>query len=201
MVQRGLLVVAGSTLSSVCYAVTIRAHLGLGPLFVVQDGLARRTGISIGTSVTITGLAFVVLALAFATRPGPGTLVLPFLGGATLNAVLPWIPNFSGIALRLLLVVLATLLMALGGAMVIRAAIGVAAYDLVMIAACKLFKRKVGPVRLVMELSMLTCGWLLGGAVGVGTVITGLLIGPSMQFWLRRLGVTAFTAAAPSTQR
>jgi uncharacterized membrane protein YczE len=51
-------------------------------------------------------------------------------------------------------------------------------------------RRSLRSVRLGMELTMLFCGWLLGGSVGAGTVVTGLLIGPAMQFWLHRLGAT-----------
>ena len=80
--------------------------------------------------------------------------------------------------------------------MVIRAGVGVAAYDLVMLGFHRLLGRQLAVVRLAMELTMLACGWLLGGAVGVGTVVTGLLIGPGMQFWLRRLGATGRAAQA-----
>lgn len=188
MPARAALVMGGCTVSSVCYAMTIRAALGLGPLFVVQDGLSIQIGVSIGTAVTITGLGLVAVALALRAWPGPATIAVPFLSGAILNASLPAVPVFHGLALRLGLVALASCLMALGGAMIIRAASGVAAYDLVMLGICKLTRRKVSWVRLAMELTMLVCGWLLGGAVGIGTVITGVLVGPSMQFWLRRVG-------------
>ena len=52
--------------------------------------------------------------------------------------------------------------------------------------------------RLLMEAAMLAGGWVLGGAVGLGTVVTGLLIGPGMQFWLRVLSDGAGVDAANS---
>jgi len=185
---RAAMVLGGCIVSSTCYAVTIRAALGLGPLFVVQDGMALHLGVSIGTAVIIVGLSLVVLALALRTWPGPATIVVPFISGIALNAVLPTVPVFHGLVLRLALVVVASWIMALGGAMIFRAATGVAAYDLVMLGICRVLRRKVSVVRLAMELTMLGCGWLLGGAVGMGTVITAVLIGPSLQFWMRRLG-------------
>lgn len=179
----------GSTISTICYALTIRANLGLGPLFVAQDGLARTVHISIGAAVMWCGMTLVVIAFMLGTRPRPGTLVLPFLAGATLNTILPVVPVVHGFALRVGVVIVATWLMALGGAMVIRAAVGPAAYDTVMLGLHRVTRRPIAPIRLTMEASVLALGWLLGGAVGLGTVLTGLLIGPAMQFWLGLLTV------------
>jgi uncharacterized membrane protein YczE len=189
LLQRSALLVAGNTIATCCYALTIRASLGLGPLFVVQQGLARTVGMSIGHAVMVTGFACLLVAAALRVLPGPGTLVLPILGGFTLDAVLPGMPALHGLWLRLPVVVLATWLMALGGALVIRAAVGVAPYDAVMLGIRAHTGRSLRAIRLAMELTMLACGWLLGGSVGVGTVVTGLLIGPGMQFWLVRLGM------------
>jgi len=186
-IGRCLILVFGSTLSTVCYGLTIRASLGLGPLFVAQDGLAHIAGIAIGTSVMVVGVALIVAALALGATPGPGTLVLPFLSGATLDFLLPHIPNVHGLGLRLSIVIISTWFMALGGSLIIRAALGAAAYDTVMLGLHRLFggRRRIASIRAGMELSMLICGWLMGGAVGIGTVLTATLIGPAMQFWLR----------------
>jgi len=177
--------VAGSTLSTLCYAVTIKASLGLGPLFVLQDGFARSTGISIGAAVTATGFMFVALTTALRSWPAPGTLVVPVLGGVTLNAVLPHIPPVPGWPLRLLSVFGATWLMALAGVLMIRARVGVSGYDGVMLGLHRILGGRMALIRLGMEGTVLAVGWILGGAVGVGTVVTGGLIGPGIQFWIR----------------
>lgn len=188
--RRALLAVSGCALSTFCYALTIQAGLGLGPLFAVQDGVARQLGISIGTAVMVVGVALIALAAAMRSWPGPGTLGLPFLGGFLLDLMLPHVPVIHGLLLRSAVVVAASWFMGLGGAMVIRAALGAAAYDQVMMGIVRRTGLPVVGVRLGMEGSMLALGWALGGAIGVGTVVTGLAIGPSMHFWLRVLGVT-----------
>jgi uncharacterized membrane protein YczE len=185
--RAGLLVVGCAT-ATFCYALTIRASLGLGPLFAVQAGVAHLAGVSIGTAVMIVGVVLLLTALTLRSRPGPGTVALPFLGGVLLNAMLPGLPVLHGLGLRLATVVLATWFMALGGAVMIRAGLGPAAYDLVMLGLHRVTRRPIGPIRLAMELAMLVLGWLLGGAIGIGTVLTGLLIGPGMHFWLHALG-------------
>jgi uncharacterized membrane protein YczE len=188
MHKRIAMLLAGSALSTVCYALTIRASLGLGPLFVLQDGLARVIGVAIGTAVIITGFGFLALALCLRSWPGAGTLLLPILGGVSLNALLPHTPSLPGWFLRVVAVVVATWMMALGGAMMIRASIGVSAYDAVMLGLHRILGRPLARIRLAMECTVLCIGWLLGGAVGVGTVMTGLLIGPGIQFWLHGFG-------------
>ena len=188
LLRRVLLLVAGSLLSSFCFALTIRAGLGLGPLFAVQDGLAGLTGISIGTAGIVMGLMVVALSAGLRSWPGPGTFALPILGGVALNAMLPHLPEIHGTVVRLGVVVVATWLMALGGAIIIRASLGPAALDGVMLGIHRIVGLSLAPIRLGMEAAMLAGGWLIGGSVGVGTILTGLLIGPGLQFWMRIVG-------------
>jgi uncharacterized membrane protein YczE len=182
------LFVLGCALSALCYGLTIRAGLGLGPLYSAQDGLARHLGISIGTAVMLVGVGFLVLALCLRSWPGPGTIVQPFLAGELLNLLLPHLPVIHGWALRTVTVLGATWFMALGGSLMIHAALGPSSYDLTMLGLRQRTGRSIVVIRLCMEATMLVSGWLLGGAIGLGTVITGVLIAPGMQFWLRILG-------------
>jgi uncharacterized membrane protein YczE len=189
--RRALLLLAGSFVSTLCYAVTIRAGLGLGPLYAVQQGVARQAGTSIGHGVMIVGCILLVLALALRGPLGAGTIVLPFLGGTLLDLLLPSIPAVSGVALRLGADLAASWVMALGGALVIRASVGIASLDAIMLALHRLLRSPVVLVRGGMEFIMLVTGWVIGGSIGVGTVITGLVIGPALQLWLRLLSVSA----------
>jgi uncharacterized membrane protein YczE len=194
-----VLLVVGTAISTVCYALTIRAGLGLGPLYVAQDGLSRTLGMSIGHAVMLSGVALIGAAMVLRSWPGPGTLILPFLGGFMLDAMLPWIPDIHGWVLRGAVVIVATVVMALGGALVINAAIGVSGYDAVMLGFHRILGRPLAPIRLVMEFTIFVAGWALGGAVGVGTVVTGLLIGPGLQFWVKRFSfLDARPAPAPA---
>ncbi|MGO8872685.1 MAG: YczE/YyaS/YitT family protein [Acidimicrobiales bacterium] len=182
--------VAGCALATFCYALTIRAGLGLGPLFAVQDGVASRMGISIGSSVMLVGFAFVVLAVAMRSCIGPATVCLPFLGGVLLDLILPHLPTLHGSAVQLVTVVVASWFMGLGGSLVIKGALGAVAYDAVMMGFHRRLRGPIVVIRLAMEGTMLVLGWALGGTIGVGTVITALIIGPSMHLWLQMLGVT-----------
>jgi uncharacterized membrane protein YczE len=185
---RCALLLFGSGISTFCYAVTVRAGLGLGPLYAVQDGLARHAGITIGHAVMAVGVVLLVLAVALRSWPGLGTVALPFIGGAALDLVLPRLPALHGEPLRFGAVVAASWVSALGGACIIRAAVGIAPLDAVMLGLHRILGGRLMAVRLGMEATMLVGGWFLGGSIGVGTVVTGLLIGPALQFWLNMLG-------------
>jgi uncharacterized membrane protein YczE len=178
---------AGITISTLTYGLTLKADLGLGPLFVIQDGLHQRLGISIGTAVTWTGVAFILLACLFRSWPGPGTVIGPFISGPLLDWMLPHLPDLHGLVLRLVVCTLAIWVMALGGALGIKARLGIAGLDALMLGIHRVTHVPVARVRLALEASMLVVGWLLGGSVGIGTVICGLLIGHGIQFWLRVL--------------
>ena len=197
---RAATAVGGCALATLCYALMIKAGLGLGPLFAVQDGLATLLGISIGTAVMVVGMCLIVLAAVLRSWPGPGTLGLPFLGGLLLNLMLPHLPSIHAWPARLLAVLAATWVMGLGGSLIIKAGLGATAYDAVMMGIHKRVGGRIAVIRLAMELSMLVVGWRLGGAIGIGTLITGVLIGPSMHCWLHVLGVTRISrevATAP----
>lgn len=187
MVNRVALIVAGAAVSAVMYALTIKAALGLGPLYVVQEGIAGHLGITIGQSVMVAGSSLCLISIAMRQWPGVGTVTLPFLMGGMVDAILPHTPGVDGLVLRALVVVVASFFMAFGGALIIRSRLGAAAPDLVMLGLSRLTGVNNRNVRLAMEASWIAGGWLLGGAVGVGTVITGLMIGPSLHFWIQRL--------------
>jgi uncharacterized membrane protein YczE len=184
---RLVLLFGGCFISAVCYAATIKADLGLGPLYAVQQGVARHLDITQGHAVMITGSILCVIALSLRMWPGIGTVSLPFIMGTYLDAITPHTPVPHGIVLRLVVVAVATWFMALGGAIIIRGRVGAAAPDLCMLAISERTGRSNRTVRLAMEASWLVMGWLLGGTIGVGTVITGLLIGPALHFWIERL--------------
>ncbi len=198
MGYRAALLVLGSIVSTICYALTVRAAIGLGPLYAVQDGVASRAGITLGQAVMVSGVVLIALAVALRAWPGPGTIVLPFLGGAVLDLLLPHVPAVHGVVLQVACVVAASWMMALGGALMITAAVGVAALDAVMLGLQRISGRPMARVRLAMEITMLVAGWLLGGSVGAGTVITGVLIGPGLQFWTRRVRRLVAMTEAPS---
>ncbi len=190
LAARSARAVLGTAIIALAASLVVKAQLGLGPWNVVQQGLSRQLDITLGQATWLTGVAFLMCAVALGERPGPGTALTMFFGGLFIDAFLPLVEVPEGMAGRLVAVGVALVMMSLGGSLVISARLGTSPLDAVNLGMC----RKIGPswslatVRLTMEIAGLAIGWWLGGQVGVGCVIIGLGIGPCLQLWLRVLG-------------
>ncbi|MEP6561678.1 MAG: hypothetical protein ABJD68_11490, partial [Nakamurella sp.] len=109
--------------------------------------------------------------------------------GFTTDATLRVLPDFDNLTVRIVVLALAIAGNALAGALYIGAGLGPGPRDGLMTG---LVARGVGSIRLVrttIELSVLGVGWILGGVVGVGTVIYALAIGPLLHLLLPRVEV------------
>jgi uncharacterized protein len=171
----------------------LRSGLGVSPWDVLHDGIRRATPLSFGAATVLVGLILVVAALALGVQVGPGTLVNMVAIGAFADALLA--SGFAqDLAARPLGVRLATVLagvglVALGSALYIGAGLGAGPRDSLMLALSARTQLPVGLIRGLLEGSVLGVGWLLGGVVGVGTVLFASGIGPAVQLAFRVLRV------------
>jgi len=185
---RGARLGAGVIAFALSFSLVLRAHLGLGPWHVLQEGVAHHLGITLGQGGWVTGAVLLVLALAVGERPGLGTAVIVFLGGIAIDLVLPLVGTPHGTVARFLFLGVGTILMGLSGAFVISADVGMSPLDALMTGIAHRSGRRLYGVRVGLEVAGLLAGWAAGGEVGLGSVVVGLGIGPSIQWWLRRIG-------------
>jgi len=169
----------------------VRAVLGLDPWDVFHQGLTRLLGhwidISYGTVITAVSVLVLLAWIPLRQRPGIGTLLNTLMIGWTTDATLSIIPPAHNLTIRILLLVAAVLGNALAGALYIGAGLGSGPRDGLMTG---MVAKGIGSVRIVrtsIELTVLLIGALLGGGIGVGTVIYALAIGPLLQLLLPRL--------------
>jgi uncharacterized membrane protein YczE len=167
----------GLFLYGVSAAMLVRSRLGLDPWDVFHQGLARQTGLSIGTWVILVGFAVLLLWIPLRQRPGLGTLSNVILIGVWLDLTLRVIPRVGLIAPRVGLMVGGILLCGLATGLYIGAAMGPGPRDGLMVGIANR-GHSVRVVRTGIELAVLVVGWLLGGTIGVGTVLYAVTIGP-----------------------
>ncbi|HEV7760441.1 MAG TPA: hypothetical protein VGO78_15670 [Acidimicrobiales bacterium] len=170
-------------------ALMVRADLGLAPWSVLDQGLAERTGLQIGTVSIITGAIVLTMWIPLRQRPGIGTIANIVLIGLTIDAVLAVVDPPGSTAGRVAFMLLGVAMWGPGSGFYIGAGLGPGPRDGLMTG---LHAKGVGSIRVVrtaLEVIVLTVGWLLGGSVGVGTVVFALTIGPNVQHFLRLLGV------------
>lgn len=188
--------VLGLVLLGLGIAFMVAADLGLAPWSVLDQGISRRTGIPIGTVSILVGAVVLACWLPLRERPGVGTVLNIVVIGTTIDAALLVLDTPDSTPGRAAYLAIGAFLWGPGSGWYIGAGLGPGPRDGLMTG---LAARGVGSIRLVrtgIEATALTVGWLLGGSVGVGTLVFAATIGPNVQFFLRRLAVRP--AARPS---
>ena len=170
---RLLVVAAGQVCFGVGIGCLFLADLGVGPWDVFHDGLAGRLDRAPGTVI-------VGLLVVFRQPIGPATVCNVLVIGNTVNLLLAVADTPSAMPLRLVLVVAAPLLVALGSMVYLGAGIGVGPRDGLMTALVDA-GLSTRTARTLLEVTVLAAGLLLGGSVGLGTVVFALLVGPSLH--------------------
>ncbi|SCL18584.1 Uncharacterized membrane protein YczE [Micromonospora pallida] len=192
----------GLTLYGVSMALMIESRLGLNPWDVFHQGLARRTGLSIGTVIILVGALVLLLWVPLRQRPGLGTVSNVLVIGLVVDASLALLPDVHPLAARGALLVAGILFNGLATALYLGARLGAGPRDGLMTGyVARHPGRSVRLVRTVIEVTVLSLGWLLGGTVGVGTVAYALAIGPLAQAFLPLVTVApADSPARPLTE-
>jgi uncharacterized membrane protein YczE len=182
-------------------ALTLEARLGVSPYDVLHQGIARMTGLSVGTVVILVGLVILLFWIPLRQRPGVGTVLNTLTVGLVIDLVLRVMPEPDLLAVRVPLLVLGIFVTGLGMGLYIGAGLGPGPRDGLMTGiAARGFP--LWAVRTVLELTALAAGWVLGGNVGIGTVLFAFSIGPLGHFFLARLHLGATEAPvdfAPGT--
>ncbi|WP_257155612.1 YitT family protein [Streptomyces sp. Ru87] len=188
LVRRLVQLYAGLVLYGASTALMLRAHLGTNPWDVFHQGVAGRTGLSIGTVSIVTGAVVLLLWLPLRQRPGLGTVSNVVVIGLAMDATLAVVPQAGAMAVRVPLLAFAIVLNGAATGLYIAARFGTGPRDGLMTGLHLRTGRSVRLVRTGIELTVLTTGWLLGGTVGAGTVAYALAIGLLSQFFLRLWG-------------
>lgn len=163
--------------------------LGVDPWDVFHQGLSRRTGIAVGTWTIIVGAAVLLLWIPLRQRPGLGTLANVVVIGLVINLVLAAVPAPRGVPLQLLVMLGGVGLNGVATGAYIGAGLGPGPRDGLMTGLAAR-GHSLRLVRTGLELTVLACGWLLGGTVGLGTLVYALAIGPLAHVFVPMLSVS-----------
>jgi uncharacterized membrane protein YczE len=193
---RVLALFLGLFLIAVAIVCLLESRLGLAPWDVLHLGLARHSPLTIGTASVVVGLIVLFVAWAAGQPPGFGTVANAIAIGVFVDLLLSMgsVSRLSDgpLAERGLLLVAGVVVFGIGSAFYIGAGLGAGPRDSLMLVLSRRTGVRIAVVRACLEISALAVGFLLGGTVGVGTVLVALLLGPSVEgsFWLfRRVGL------------
>ncbi|WP_199849669.1 YitT family protein [Blastococcus sp. Marseille-P5729] len=196
--RRAIQLFTGLSLFGIGMAMQVRAAFGLDPWNVLHEGLAKRTGLSFGTVLVIVGLLVIALWIPLRQRLGIGTIANAVWVGIAADLTLWVVPPSELLAIRIPEIVFGVAGVGFAGALYIGAGLGSGPRDGLMMG---LHERGFGSIRLMrtlIELSVLAIGWLLGGTVGIATVLFALAIGPLVQLFLPWVAIEGLRSSVPA---
>lgn len=204
MTRRVVQLIVGLVLYGAGCALTVEAGLGVDPWTVLAQGLSLRTGVGIGWVTNVLGLLVLLLWIPLRQRPGVGTILNILLVGTSMQATLAIVPPLSGPAVQISALLAGILLVAFASGLYIGAHFGPGPRDGLMTGMNTRLGWPIWTCRAVVEISVLAVGWVLGGTVGIGTLLFAVLIGPLVHLALplldtrrERRGAAHRRAAAP----
>jgi uncharacterized membrane protein YczE len=182
---RGTALLVGLTGYGFSMAMMVRAGLGLDPWDVFHQGLADRTGMTIGLASAVVGVAVLLAWIPLRNRPGIGTIANVVVIAVTVDAGLWLLPTPTSLPVRTAMMVAAVVLNAFATVLYVGAGLGPGPRDGLMTGLVVRTGLSVRLVRTTIEATVLGVGWLLGGTVGIGTVVYAFGIGPLVQMFVR----------------
>lgn len=173
----------GFLLFGLAITLMIRGNIGTSAWVVLEAALAYKLGITVGTMTVIMGFVVLISAVAMREKMGWGTL-------ANILSIGPWVDLWNSfmpsitdnLPLQIGMLLAAILLMGLGSAIYIGVDAGAGPRDSMMLAIKRTTGVSIRVSRAIIEVTVVTLGFLLGGPAGLGTLAYALLIGPSVQW-------------------
>ncbi len=185
----------------------ITAELGVSTWDVLHLGLQKKTPLSVGTIILLVGLLLVFVKYALdRVTPQIGTLVNAIFVGVFMNLVLGshLLPSFESIWLNTLWLIFGIFIIGMGAGLYVAVGYGAGPRDGLTLTLAERFGTSIRLMRTIMEVTACGIGWLLGGPVFFGTILSIFLIGPFLQFWLfyfRRIIAAIDAKGLPASER
>jgi uncharacterized membrane protein YczE len=185
----------GLVLYGVSLAMMVRGTLGLAPWDVLHSGFIRHVPITLGQAVVLLSFVVLLLWIPLREKPGIGTIANAVIVGLAADAGLAVLVEPDALWMRVVLLVAGVVLNALATALYIGSQFGRGPRDGLMTGLARRTGLSLRLVRTALEVSVVLVGLLLGGVLGVGTVIYALAIGPLAQLMLPRCTVAVTVRA------
>lgn len=168
---------------------SIKANLGIAPWDVFHQGISLLTGITIGQASIGIGLLILIINYGLKEKIGVGTIVNILGIGIIIDFLfyLDIIPTMDSLLGGIAVIIISMFVIALGSYFYIGSGYGIGPRDGLMVGLVKKTNKKVGFIRGVIELSVLAMGVILGGKIGIGTLLIGIGIGPIVQLTFKLL--------------
>ena len=159
------------------------ADLGLSSWGVFQYGLMNTIGLTFGQASQLVGLGVLLLGWILGFPPGFGTVMNMFFIGYFIDRIMEWwaAPSYGNLVLQLALLIGGMAMIGIASFFYLSPKLGAGPRDGLMIGLVRKLNRPVGQVRGAIEVTVTVLGYLMGGPVGIGTVIAAFSVGYFVQ--------------------
>lgn len=170
-------------------AFVLKANIGGDPLNVMFQGLTLTLGYTLGTWVTIFWLGFMLLAMLLGVKPYIATILDLLLFGTILDFIigLVKVPDPTSMVMSLGYLVIGLLFMTFFVAVYLNSNLGAGPTMLFVYAVSGKTDKSIGFIKTIFDIVILIIGFLLGGVVGVGTLILAITVGYAIEFFTKRI--------------
>jgi len=158
-------------------AILIKADIGQSPGTVLAQGIQNITGDTIGWTSFYISIGVMFLWIPLKNKVGIGTVLNIIFVSVAIDVMMPVFPSPDSYAVSVVMVIIGILVIGLGSAFYIPSNLGPGPRDGLMTGLHYRTGIPIGRVRFVIEAVFLLAGWLLGGSVGLGTVLVTVLVG------------------------
>ena len=170
-------------------AIIIGSGAGVSPWTVLAQGISNSTNWTIGFSTFIVSLGVMILWLPLRQQPGMGTILNLFIIAGTIDLTLPYLPSPIEYPNQVLQAAIGIMTIGLGSGFYLTANLGPGPRDGLMVGLQRITELPLITVRTALELMVVTTGWLMGGLVGLGTIMFVFGIGAAVAGGLYFVGV------------
>ncbi|MGN1031919.1 MAG: YitT family protein [Intestinibacter sp.] len=169
----------GYILTALAVVVMVNSNAGLSPWDVLHQGLSKTTGMTMGQASMLVGVIVIVVSVALGESLGWGTIGNIFVPGVLIDVIdnMNIVPVTHDLFLGVIMTVLGLVIMAFATVLYLIPAMGCGPRDGLMIALHKKTGKSIGMLRAIMEICAVIVGYFLGGAFGIGTIISAFCFG------------------------
>lgn len=184
---RYLKLILGLFLCALGVVIILKSNLGLSPWDVLNQGLNKTLGITLGQANILVGAIVIILSLFLKQPIGIGTIINVIAVGIFIDIIMALniIPDGDVILKQVIIFIIGIIVFSYGCYYYMATGLGCGPRDGLMVVLTKRTNHQLWKIKTVIELVALALGYFLGGTVGVGTVASSILVGPLMQFFFK----------------
>ena len=184
-VTRFLKLMIGLFIYGVGVALTVSAKIGIAPWDVLAQGISRQTSLSFGWATVAVSVMVLLTWIPLRVRPGLGSIMNAITVGLVADWTLSWLPSWDNYLLQLFVFLIGMAVISFATGMYISVGMGKGPRDGLNVGLASALKKPFWMARSIVEITVVTIGFLLGGQVREGTLIFAIFIGYMNQIGLR----------------